>query len=282
MKDKVPGAPFSVFHYHANAHVVSAQFTRPVHHLVEVQGASSLPTIGGHGKGAVHDFRFEHFLSVKHGYTHVSGSVQEKSEQDKDGKEVVAKYHTTLVTSVAEGVNILDVVTADRIVGRFASSFREGDEESTFTHIGSKFENLHVAGCKIDVEPLIAVFDRVPTFDKATKEFQSNSDFKKIAEDPFQDGNTIKAAPPLHGAFLCSIINTAQLKEKCAHGVTSQGHCLVIPKFGKLFLGELLIQYGRRTLTMLRFDLGSPVSANGTVVQADSNGSPYPPTRKGG
>ncbi len=69
--------PFRTFHYHANAHVLSATFTRPLQHVVEVQGASSLPTIGGHGKGRVEDFRFEHFISVKRGYTHVSGSPQE-------------------------------------------------------------------------------------------------------------------------------------------------------------------------------------------------------------
>jgi hypothetical protein len=278
MKDKVPGAPFSVFHYHANAHVVSAQFTRPVHHLVEVQGASSLPTIGGHGKGTVHDFRFEHFLSVKHGYTHVSGSVQEKVEQNDKGGKVTVKYHTTLVTSVAEGVNILDVVTADRIIGRMASSYREGDEESTFTHIGSKFENLHIAGCDTKVEVNLKLIDLIPTFQEATNQFEKGGDFKKIAEEPFSDGNKLEKQP-LHGAYLCSIVDMEKLRTACP-GVKPEGHCFVIPKFGKLYLGELLVQYGRRTLTMLRFDLGSPVSANGTVVQADSNGQNWPPTHK--
>lgn len=280
MNAKVPGTRFSTFHYHANAHVLSAQFTRPVHHLVEVQGATSLPTIGGHGKNTLHDFRFEHFISVKHGYSHVSGSLQEKVEKGEDGKDAVARYHTTLVTAVAEGVNILDVVTADRIIGRFASSYREGDAESTFTHIGSKFENLHIAGCETKVELNVDIFENIPTFTDATNQFKNGGDFKKIAEDPFRDGNNV-AEPPLHGAFLCSIVDTEKLKSACP-GVTAKGHCLVIPKFGKLFLGEILIQYGRRTLTMLRFDLGSPVAGAGTVVQADSNGSPYPPTKKGG
>jgi len=62
-------------------------------------------------------------------------------------------------------------------------------------------------------------------------------------------------------------------------GVERKGHCFVIPKFGKLFLGEILMQYGRRTLTMVRFELGSPVSATGTAIQLDSNGSPIPPIK---
>ena len=56
-----------------------------------------------------------------------------------------------------------------------------------------------------------------------------------------------------------------------------KGHGFVIPKFGKLFLGEILIEHGRRTLTMVRFELGSPVAGTGAVVALDGNGRPYPP-----
>ena len=89
-------SPYRTFHYHANAHVLSAAFTRPLQHLVEVQGASSLPTIGGHGRAQVEDFRFNEFLSVKRGYTHVSGSEQ---EVEVEGKK--KKHFTTLVTATA-------------------------------------------------------------------------------------------------------------------------------------------------------------------------------------
>jgi len=87
----------------------------------------------------VEDFHFQHFLSVKRGYTHVSGSPQ----------EIEGKTHfTTLVTAVAEGLNILDVVTADRIVARFSSNHTLDDTEPNFTLIGTKFENLQIAGAK--------------------------------------------------------------------------------------------------------------------------------------
>ncbi len=261
--------PPRMFHYHANAHVLSGRFTRPVQHLIEVQAASSLPTIGGHGKARVDDFRLEHFISLKRGYTHVSGSPQEV-----DGKT----HHTTLVTAVAEGLNILDVVTADRIVGRFASSYSidEKDKEPSFIFLGSKFENLQIAGCPAKVDLDIDLFEKIPTFAAAIKEFKSNREFRKIAEDPFATGEKLPE-PPLHGAILCSIVNLKKM-ETDFPGVERRGHCFIIPKFGKLFLGEILLQHGRRTLTMLRFELGSPVSGSGTAVQLDSNGKPWPPS----
>jgi hypothetical protein len=267
-------SPFRTFHYHANSHVLSANFTRPLPHVVEVQGASSLPTIGGHGKGRVEDFRFEHFLSVKRGYTHVSGTPTEF-----EGKT----HFTTLVTAVAEGVNILDVVTADRIVARLASNHTLDDEdykEPHFTLVGSRFENLHIAGCKVEVPLDIDLFEKIHTFEAARNEFKTNADFRRMAEDPFEGGDKLPEQPE-HGAILCSIIDVKKMKE--CPGVRRKGHSFIIPKFGKLFLGEVLLEHSRRTLTMVRFELGSPVSGSGTVVQLDSNGSPYPPPpRKGG
>jgi len=260
--------PARRFHYHANAHVLSAVFTRPLQHLVEVQGASSLSTTGGHGSALVEDFRFQHFLSVKRGYTHVSGSPQ----------EIEGKTHfTTLATAVAEGLNILDVVTADRIVARFSSNHTLDDTEPNFTLIGSKFENLQIAGCKTDVEIDVGFFQNIPTFEAAIKEYKSNSEFRKMVGDPFES-NEAWPDPERNGAILCSIVNLKKMNTACP-GVTRKGHCFIIPKFGKLFLGEILLQYGRRTLTMVRFELGSPVSATGTAIQLDSNGQPIPPTR---
>lgn len=273
-------SPYRTFHYHANAHVLSATFTRPVPHVVEVQGASSLPIIGGHGKGRVDDFRFEHFLSVKRGYTHVSGTPQEvpvEGKFDAAGKPVTKTHFTTLVTAVAEGVNILDVVTADRIVARLASNHTFDDDdypEPHFTLVGTKFENLQVGGCKMDVPVDIGLFQQMQTFEEAKGKLGEEA-FGGMAADPFETGVDKLKKESLERAILCSIVNFKEMK--ACPGVTRKGHSFEIPKFGKLFLGEILMEHGRRTLTMLRFELGSPVSAAGTVVALDGNGKPYPP-----
>lgn len=260
--------PRRAFHYHANAHVLSGRFTRPIQHLIEVQGASSLPTIGGHGKARVENFALEHFVSFKRGYTHVSGSPQEI-----DG----VTHHTTLVTAVVEGLNLLDVVTADRIVARFASNYAMNDKpsEPQFTFIGSRFENLQIAGCPAKIELDVDLFEKMPTFQDARNEFKSNRDLRKIAEDAFGISEQPREVPE-NGAILCSIVDVKKLATDCP-GVRRKGHCFVIPKFGKLFLGEILMRPGHRTLTMVRFELGSPVEGSGTIVQLDSNGQPVPP-----
>src|SRR5260370_29489210 len=95
-----------VFHYHASAHALSGQFTRPVQHLIEVQAATTLPTIGGHGNARVDDFRFNDFFSFKAGYTHVSGSGL---------GEDVKGFYTSLVRATLGGLNFLFVWVSERL-----------------------------------------------------------------------------------------------------------------------------------------------------------------------
>src|SRR2546430_9166681 len=131
------------FHYHASGHALSGELTRPVQRVIEVQAGISLPSTGGVGSSRVENFRVDEVVSFKRAYSHVAGSVKEER-----GKEI----YTTHATATVEGLNILDVVTADRIVARLSSSFEEpppekpGPYEGKVLLVGSKFENLRIAG----------------------------------------------------------------------------------------------------------------------------------------
>src|SRR5208282_4628434 len=108
------------FHYNACAHALSGRFHRPIQHDIEVQAPVSLPTIGGHGNTRVENFRVKEFVSFKAGYTHVSGS------EHKDGDKV---FYTSLATATLEDLNILDVITADRVVSRVSSFWLDAEND---------------------------------------------------------------------------------------------------------------------------------------------------------
>ncbi|HTX16269.1 MAG TPA: choice-of-anchor P family protein [Candidatus Baltobacteraceae bacterium] len=249
-----------VYHYNAHGHAFSARFDRPVQHLIDVQAASSLPTIGGHGNSRVNDFRFQEFVSFKTAYSHVSGS-----QKHEDGT------YTTLATSTVEGLNILDIVTADRVVARLATQHPDNHPEPHIVVLGSKFENLRIAGCPVDVEFDNELFLRLDTFEAILKELASNADFRKMAEDPYQKGQK-RNLPDAQGVLLCSLVK--KMTTTCP-GVKREGHGFVVPEFGKVFVAEMLAKHGCRTLTMLRLEMGSPVSGSGTVSQAAVNGNPW-------
>jgi hypothetical protein len=253
--------PFRTFHYHACAHAFSGSFTRPFCQTIDVQASSALPIIGGHGSSRVENFEFREFVSFRKGYTHVSGGHQ----ADDDS-------HNTLVTSTVEGLNLLDVVTADRIVARLYSKHLPNEPEGFITLVGSKFENLRIAGCPVEIKLNTELFERLPTFAKAKKEYDEKGEIRKIAEDPFQTKQTLKEIKP-DGSILCSCVK--EMDTTCP-GVKRVGHCFTVPGFGKIFLGEVLIRHAERTLTMVRLEIGSAVSGSGTAVQAFTNGRGYP------
>lgn len=253
--------PGSVFHYHALANAFSAHFTRPFNELIEVQAASALPITGGHGNARVDNFQFREFISFQKGYTHVSGSLQED-----DGS------NNTLVTATVEDLNLLDIVTADRITARVYSKHGADDREAKFTIVGSKFENLRIAGCDVKIELDMGPFENVPNFEEALKDFDKKGDFYKIASDPFKTKEPIKK-PGQNGVFLCSCVK--EMETSCP-GVERKGHCFKIPGFGKIFLGEVMIKYGERIVTMIRFELGSSIGGGGSGISGGSNGQHYP------
>jgi len=274
------------FHYHASAHALSGELTRPEQRLIEVQAGISLPSTGGAGSSSVENFRVDEIVSFKRGYTQVSGSA--KREPNK-------VIHTTHATAAIEGLNILDVVTADRIVARLSSSFEEpppGGPKATEGRVllvGSKFENLRIAGYPVDVELDHELFLELGTFSavrdawkvKEGKLRQASSETHKafglddkVLPDQIEPG----------GGMFSSIVKEVHFKDpgfgnrqgEFKHaGVQRLGrHAYYVVDFGKIFLGEILCQHGRKTLTMLRVELGSPNGGSFNVVEGTSNGWP--------
>ncbi|HME11526.1 MAG TPA: choice-of-anchor P family protein [Candidatus Acidoferrum sp.] len=251
------------FHYNACAHVFSGQFNRPIQHDIEVQAPVSLPTIGGHGNARVENFRVKEFASFKAGYSHVSGS------EHVDGDKT---FYTTLSTATVEGLNILDVITADRLVSRVSSFWTNKDDEPHFSFSGSAFDNLRIAGCPIHVEIKSKLISELPRFSDVGKELANNEKFRKMAQDSFPDGGF--DITKHNGVIFCSLATDLAAE---APGVTAKGHVITVPHFGKVYLAEVLIEHFRRTLTMIRLELGSPVGGSGVVAQSGSNGRTYPP-----
>lgn len=238
------------FHFHALGHALSGTFHRPFAHVIDAQAATSLPSIGGHANARVDNFRAHHFASFEAGHSHVSGSWL-------DDNSVV-----TLATATLEGVNILNFITADRIVARLSSEGTHGRKETHIIAIGSEFENLRIAGHPVKVTLRHDLFLKCPTFADLRKAVASDKDSGKIVATD-------------EGAALCSLVEKI---ETDLPGVEIKGHILRIPHFGEVSLAEVFAVPGTRTLTMLRLKLGSPDAGLLTGAEVLSQGQPWPPT----
>ena len=140
-------APNSTSHYfHAEAHALAGQLKLPFvqeikkQAFVKLEGQlADLPDevraernyFSQHAK----NYRLEGIISYASAHTQVSGHASDK----RDGASV------TLATSVVEDLNVLNVVTADRVVGQISTTHIPGEPSPHVTFLGTHFENLRIA-----------------------------------------------------------------------------------------------------------------------------------------
>ena len=89
------------------------------------------------------NYRLESVFSYSAAHTQVSGH-RSKKHPDR---------FVTLATSTVENLNVLNVVTADRVVAQISTTHRPGQYSPDVTFLGTHFENLRIARHK--TEPFV-------------------------------------------------------------------------------------------------------------------------------
>ena len=247
------------FRYHAGGHALSGVFHRPICHVIEAQASVNLPSIGGFAQAHVENFQAHHFVSFKSAHTHASGS-----KQDDD-------IVTINATSVVEGLNILGVVTADRVVSRVTSEYDRrkvgningNNKEGHIIAWGSEFHNLRIAGHLVTIKLRHNLLSENKTFRELQAKLEPDKGPGK-EEDIYGE------------VVLCSLVQDIEFGD--LQGVERIGrNVLKIKHFGTISFAEVLATAGDRTLTMMRVHLGSPDGGLLVVAESCSNGRPWPP-----
>jgi len=276
----------SVHEYHAEASVLKAKLIHPVEEEIRPRARVKLPKDGHYQFKHADPFRFEGVISYRYGYTQVAGHPSSK----KNG-------FATLATSVLEGVNVLDVLTADRVVAQISTvhpEFVTGKQVPEVTFLGTRFENLRIGGRKIEIEPapdfLGAPKEDATYFDNANLNAESEKlaaleplipEMREWNQDDRRDEWT-----DTPDRITCSLVRTMDGVPKAYP--TPFNHVIDVPHFGRIFLGELIIRRNhgnndpnlenrkndryRFNLTMIRLEMGCVGAGTASIAVADSNG----------
>ncbi len=269
----------TTFFYHAHGVALGGVIVRPFNKTIEAQAAMSLPITGGHGIAHSGSFQFENIVSFESAHTEVSGS-----QSAQDGS------YDTMVTTTVEGLNIMNVLTADKIVARISTVHLADADQPKISPLGSEIVNLRFAGYPAEVDLDLDLFSTLDTFQGFKQRFETDRDFQQMARKRFLWGELDKDVPPYvqerynwqkHQAGLpvskgiaqCSLLK--DLKCACPE-LKRYGHILMLPQIGKIHVAELLLTERSRRLSMLRLDLGSPVEGTVTVGGGEGNGVAFP------
>ena len=151
--------------YHAGAHILSGDLEHPIKQPIEHYGNVVLEKTRRESlfTESVGETSVEGLISFKAGHTRVIGS------QLRNKKDIFGNDHSgwvTQSTSVIEGLNVGDVITADRVVAQVST-----EHSLTYGHVpkvtflGTRFENLRVAGYPVQLELDLGICGNKPEGD---------------------------------------------------------------------------------------------------------------------
>lgn len=249
------------FRYHASVMGVSGRITHPFDEVLPAQASLALPQDGGFGRISVNRFCFQGILSFEAAHALVSGSF---SERDRT-------FDTTAMVTI-EGLNILNMVTADRVVARIASSHHENPDRGHFiTPLGSYIENLRIAGYPVTLDLATDTFHRLHNAGMVREAYARNTDGFGDEFDTLPRLGKSGVAEP-GGVTACSLVRTI---EGLPEELQPRGNVIQIRGLGGIRLAEFIMTDSERSITMISVDLGSTPTGSGAVGGASGNGSGY-------
>jgi hypothetical protein len=286
------------FYFDAGASSLGGTLVEPLSRPIPAQASVNLPSAGGFATSRTEAFNLDGLISCSAASTTVSG------RKKADGSARV------LVTAVVEKLNLLDVVTADRLVAQISVDIpvnaeargmsvddRLRFEPRRVSVLGSQFVGLRLGGAL--VQPCFAAELLLPKHGvNGSMANLTWEDFDRVGRRQASalvgcdasDGDD-DLAGWLDGRFGWMTGDQGRDGSQCSLSslfdkVTpvdgdmpgrALGHVIELPAFGRIFLGEILASRDFVQLTMVRAELGCAVvgSTSGGVVT--NNGHMVPP-----
>jgi hypothetical protein len=267
----------SLYSIHADANALGGFLTEPFQRIIPTLAPVSLPAVGGFATARSEAFNLEEVISCSSAYTRVSGM-----EHQADGSISI------LVTAVVEGLNLLEVVTAERIVTQISISIPKGGELARFSPSGSRFEGLRLAG-----RPASPKLNTDLQRDGGKERPGSSLDWREIhgagreqagrliksfkdrgQKDAFEwaekrHGWMAKDPVPKDGGYvLCSLVDGF---EGTGPG-GGCGHIVDIPEFGRIFFGEMRVTRDSIQVVAIRAELGCPFKGKFGIAAGGGGG----------
>jgi hypothetical protein len=292
------GAVTPSHEYHAEAHVLSGNLERPIQQKIEHQAPVKLSDRrGGHLVRSEEDVSIEGLITFAKGHTRVSGS-----------RSIKNNGWITLSTSVMEGLNVFEIVTADRIVSQVSTDHPyENGHVPHVTFLGTQFKNLQVSGFPLSLTFNFGICGDRPAGDRTYLEDPTFLNTVREQTEGIARANGLPVK--LREDYDKKLLHIEQLISDCASGkgrrrepitcslvqsigkipipgVESFGNILVIPEFGTVALGEIevgekIYENGARPspyfrITGIEMNLGCVGHGTASGATAAANGRHNP------
>lgn len=263
--------PRFVFHGHASSY--GGRLYRPKDVIIETGAASALPTVGGLSTSTSKPRRFVPYLSVGAAETLAQGVIDDRKGAIKLTYHQIREDSLSMTTTVSAKVENVWVgpkrLQVALLHGSLESSSPKKDEEPSI-RLGKRLE---IKGVTIDGYGLTVVLNRdgLGPLDTYQKLVAAPPETFLKGHVPTRAGSTIYT----------TIVKELRWTKKPHPDAQFDEHTVILPDFGRIIFGELLVSPYARRLTMMRLKLGSPDGGDGEFSEVETNGSWFPPAGGG-
>lgn len=279
----MPDETGTTHRYHAEATALEGYLRLPFAQPIERQAHAKVHEDGGYLSLHSESFRVEGIVSYGAAHAQVSGHREEKH----------GRGFITLATSVVEDLNVLNVVTADRVVGQVSIEHPLDGYVPSVTFLGTQFINLRISGHPVKVDLDFDMFREQPEGDRSYTRHPG-----------FMERVAGRLGLVRGHADIPEEIKTryASDRRETADGETTEfslvkhidgsipwrcfGHVIDIPHFGKVYLATVRVEHSnpeegrdrhRQTLidlTMIEIKMGCIATGTMMVANGKTNGGP--------
>ncbi len=281
--------------YHAEAAALHGHLHLPLKQQIPAQSYLKLKEHGGYLSQDSDRYRLEGIVSYSAAYSQVTGN----EETTKPGHG-----WATLATSVIENLNVLEIVTADRVVAQIASEHPREGYVPKIAFLGSRFENLRIAGQLIDVpiDPYV-LWDEEEALAHKERDLRR---MKKISGLDIPDLHQEElpgdlpecypdfvphpqADPTRHDRIHTTLVaNDKQNRDGWMGFLKKQPaiHIFDVPHFGRIYLGVISVEHHefvdgiphqtRTKLSMIKLKLGCAAAGSASFATSRINGGTAP------
>ena len=274
------------FIFHGNAAAIGGRIVRPADVMIDSPVSSSLTVVGGRTHAQAGPTRFGEWVSFASAATSAEGIFDDVKQQIEFSYHRVAQDTLTMTTHVSADVTGLSVdetpqLTIKRVHAALTSKSPAGSGEPSIA-LGDEttIEGAAIDGRGLVVELATDVFQRYDTRSKLLTAADDPAFVRASGSSLFMTSPSGGVAAPPAGRLLqgndtiyATIVKSITWEGQPFAGATIDNNVVIVPNFGKIFFGELLITERSRRLTMVRMELGSPSGGEVAVAEVDSNGT---------
>lgn len=280
------------FVFRGNASGVAAHIRRPVNILLPVQAASSLPVTGGLSESTAGPLVWggrrpsgrQGFGADADTYIKFDSATTRAFGDFVDPEQAIAMTlgklrfdevpSQTTVSAEVKGLVVIGRVAVGTAAMELAAESGDGIEPPIHC-TSATLDGVSVDGYPVNINLAPEFYCENDTMSKLA----AAADTGKYSQFFIEANRAARygfCSPG--GTVLCTLVSSIEWADKPHPEATIDGNTIIIPNYGRVYFGELLVTLNSRRLTMVRFQLGSDDGGDASGASGDTNGSNWPPS----